>query len=277
MKRKQIFSIVILCSLVVLFWGCAQETNVATPTKSEGLALMPAPHPSLRTREEIVDFSRSDLAPAGFIFPEDLRVMGEAKDVLTFLPSEDGNYSKHYYAYIVTDQNDVYYQVSISHLGKPGPDLSSKLKLTEQILSKNVEMKDMRCLEAKESGWIVRQDIRYFYIHGKLCGLTFYVGDIEIAIEYYYQENEHSPIGEEDTFLSKLLSVNDEKAYEAVEEVRWVILWRNIGKWLIPTGIGVGVVALGATGFAIWKKKKRKAADKPESPEPQPVDTPQQT
>ena len=99
------------------------------------------------------------------------------------------------------------------------------------------------------------------------------VGD-DIELKLYI--GDPYPMDGEDTFMRRLLSFSEEEALTAVNELEAKIPARwGSSRWLIPTGIGLVVVALGATGFVVWKKKKRKVANKPESPEPQPVDTPE--
>ena len=114
-------------------------------------------------------------------------------------------------------------------------------------------MVNMLRLETTDTGWITCGKIKYFYLHGKLETIIFNVGDIEFSLKYISGIKDYPEDGA-NTFLKKLLSTNERESSAAVEKFSLVILCRGIGKWLIPTGIGVGVVALGVTGFVVWKK-----------------------
>jgi hypothetical protein len=151
-------------------------------------------------------------------------------------------------------------------------------------------MTSMRYIETPEpikgTAYIERCGVVYCY--GKdnyLNEIILYVDDVRMSIDAFCTGENPYPENQQETFYAKLLSLSDEVVLDALDELKEAIYARwggkeripSIGKWLIPTGIGVGVVALGATGFVVWKKKKRKATNTTESPEPQPVDTPQQT
>ena len=263
---------VLLCILLVILAGCSLNTEEVTFTKQPDQSRTIPNDPRLNTREEIESFSKSELAPAGFVMPEDLRILGEVSDVVIFLPGKDG-YTYRRYLYSGVDQNDVEFTVGISHYGFPGVALSTNLEITQQEFSASSGMTDMTKLEERKSGWIVKNNARYFYTKGKLTSVIIYANGIEFDIKYY-NDGKPYPMNEEDTWLCKVLSLDNAKATSAVNEFRWAIFSRDIWKWLILAG---AVVALGATGFVIWKKKKRKAtvnkADElTTEPQPQPAD-----
>ena len=272
---KRFIYYMLLCVLLLLLPGCCKNVNettpIANPEEYEEVRGMPK-DPRLNTREEIEAFAKSELAPDGFVMPEDLRVVGEVTDTVIFLPGKDG-YTYRRYLYSGVDQNDVEFTVGISHYGFPGVALSTNLEITQQEFAASSGMTDMMKLEERKSGWIVKNNVRYFYTKGKLTSVIIYANGIEFDIKYY-NDGKPYPMNEEDTWLCKVLSLDNAKATSAVNEFRWAIFRRDIWKWLIPTGI---VIVLGVTGFVVWKKKKRKATNTTESPEPQPVDTPQQT
>ena len=272
--KKILYIVLVVCIPFMLLTACGTpkaDKTLATNSvsiKEQSLIV----YPSL-DKEEIQGFAESELAPEGFVVPGDLKLFGSVPIGVTFLPEDhQQDFSYRVYRYNLRDANGEELWIDISHCGVPGWNTKSMMEFFPQTnLSVTSGMKDMFLLETEDTGWIYRNDASYYYIHGKLNTVIFYAGDIEFAITYMPE----NPMDGEDTLLKRMLSINEGEASAAIKEFRWVILCRGIGKWLVPTGIGVGVVALGVTGFVVWKKKKRKATNTTESPEPQPVDTPE--
>lgn len=246
--------------LILLFTGCSKKVDKAllTTALASGNQVRMTPNdPRLNTREEIKAFSKSELAPDGFVMPEDLSAFGEIADAVTFLPWHDG-YSYRRYAYGGTDPNGINFGVVVSHYGFPGPALSGHLEITQAELSVTSGMENMQRLDSKESGRIIRDDIHYIYTNGSLYSIIIYADGIEFEISFSSGAKGY-PMDGADTFLKKLLAIHEKEASAAVKEFRFAIISRDAKNWLIPAGIGLGVVALGVAGFVIRKKKKARS------------------
>jgi hypothetical protein len=271
---KKLICVLLSVLLLFLMVGCAKKGTFNEYTY-DGMFITPRPIYA-ETKEEIEELAKHERAPAGFLKPDDLRVIGEPEQRIAYYSNSGLDFTLYF-----NDANEVRITVRMRYEENYTPSKSTK-KVTDGMTS-------MRYIETPEpikgTAYIERCGVVYCY--GKdnyLNEIILYVDDVRMSIDAFCTGENPYPENQQETFYAKLLSLSDEVVLDALDELKEAIYARwggkeripSIRKWLIPIGIGVGVVALGATGFVVWKKKKRKATNTTESPEPQPVDTPQQ-
>ena len=265
---KKLLCLLFIAVLLFALNGCTQTRTRDENNTGSGM-------PNIKwfeTKEEIATFNEtieeSDWVPENFVKPDEWTAIGE----LEFFGFSTRQYSLRHIIVYVKDANGIKISLHMSYGESYSPYGNAQLSVTDGMAS-------MQYLETSQSGSVERCGVLYVYDNGWLSDITFYLDDIRINMSASGCTSENPyPEDQQETFYKKLLSLSDEEVMEAIRELKTSVgIRKDNRKWLIPTGIGVGVVALGATGFVVWKKKKRKAANKPESPEPQPVDTPQQT
>lgn len=225
------------------------------------------------TEEEIRAFGASDKAPKNFVDYSAVSMIGELVQMEYSYYYNDKPYTC--YDYVLVDKNGYKIRIKVSHDGDYMDRLGEEL-VTE---AEKINMTSMHGpVATKESKWIKRGHVGYLYQFQNLQIVSWMVGD---DIELKLHIGDPYPMDGEDTFMRRLLSFSEEEALTAVNELEAKIPahWGG-SRWLIPTGIGLVVVALGATGFVVWKKKKRKATtNKPDNSatetQPQSVDIPE--
>ena len=283
---KKIITFLIIFSCVpVLFGGCSQKQAASMATTGDTNVCAYYEWPRLLTEEDIAAFAAGKLtfdgvgAIEGFVDYDAIRIIGdltadlgeERKGGLNVQP-----YRRDWYNYYLTDANGYIFKLGVVHPGQA--------KDTEEA-GKEKNKKDISAIECGESGFVEQYGIVKKYAHfQKLTEIWIYVDDVKIVVSSVDGDQvglKDYPTEGEKTILCRLINGTESEIRSAVREFEdWFFAHspsRNIRRLLPPIGIGTAVVALGVTGFVVWKKKKRKAANKPESPEPQPVDTPQQT
>lgn len=264
---KKVICILLSAVLLFLLSSCTPKETVNTSqngvSKNEPSELIRLTY--LKTREEIEAFAKSDMAPSGFIMPDDLSAIGKPEQYVAYYKG----YCRQFDMY-VTDANNI--RVDIDIVYEVQEKFWDNVDSKSEIISISDGMATMQYIEQQRTSLILRGDnknVGYFYVQGWLDLVLIYIDDVEIRIEPGYPHGKENPYPEDqaETFYTRLLSLSDDVAMEAIHELEVSIHARWGGKeripsknWLLPAGIGIGVVALGATGFVVWKKKRRKAA-----------------
>ena len=282
---KKMMCILLVAVLLFLLSSCTPKETVNTSqngiSKNGPSELIRLTY--LKTREEIEAFAKSDMAPSGFIMPDDLSAIGKPEQHVAYYKG----YCRQFRMY-VTDANNI--RVDIDIVYEVQEKFWDNADSKSEIINVSDGMTSMQYIEQQRTSLILRgdnQNVGYFYVQGWLDAVFVYIDDVEITIEPGYPHGKENPYpeGQAETFYTGLLSLSDDVAMEAVGELEAAIFARwdgkeripSSGNWLIPAGIGLGAVVVVVTGIVFWKKKKRKAtvnkADKPTTePQLQPAD-----
>ena len=265
---KKLICVLLSIALLFLLTGCDKKE---VENSDDGTFISWVPR-YFETEEIITIFSRSDLAPAGFIKPDDLRIIGKPEQKVAVTGPGYCDFRMFF-----TDANEVRINLRLVY-GKSYKRYKTDSSVTDGMTS-------MQYLETKSGAYIERCGVRYCYRDGWLYQVVFYVDDIQMTMQVSCTSKNPYPEDQQETFYTRLLSLSDEVVLDALEELKEAIYTRwggkerkpSVGKWLIPTGIGLGAAVVVVTGIVFWKKKKRKAtvnkADEPTTePQPQPAD-----
>ena len=295
MKKVFVLLVVALC-LFFLFLGCTRNESDAVVTRNPDKYISFGSF-LIATEENIKAYAEGNLeipgdfqaADGSFVNYDAIKIIGsvdwQADDdtrggLLLWPPAyyhyyfNDNTYA---YTYFLEDTNGYVFKMEIVHPGVYQDEI--KAYISDSI--KDATPNQRTPTEVIESGGVYKN----YTIGGELCEIFFFIDDLVFRINPYISDPSETsfvnyPKEGEKTILYRFINGTESEIRSAVREFEdWFFAHspsRNIRRLLPPIGIGTAVAALGATGFVVWRKKKRKAANKPESPEPQPVDTPQQ-
>ena len=284
MKKTLIFLITFSCVLMLL-GGCSQEQAASIAATGDTNVYISHEWPRMTTEEEIAAFAAGKLtfdgvgAIEGFVDYDAIRIIG--KLAVNYGEGREGGlsvqpYRRDWYNYYLTDANGYVFELGIVHPGQTKDTYETE---------KEKNKKDISAIVRGESGFVEQYGIVKKYAHSqKLIEIWLYIDDLKFVISSVEGDKvglRDYPKEGEETILYRLINGTESEVRSAVREFEdWFFAHspsRNLRRWLPPIGIGTAVVALGATGFVVWKKKKRKATvNKTEEPttepQPQPAD-----
>lgn len=158
---------------------------------------------SYRTIKEIDAYAALESTPRVFVHPKTLSVVGEFGGYLYFPP----NNSHYHYQYNLIDANQYEFTFKVSHYVEEEVD---------KILEPIGKRENMLLSGGTESGWILQNDVKYWYAGGKLLSMRWYVDGIEFAV--VFDEIGCYPTDGADTFIKKLLSTSENEVDSALRE-----------------------------------------------------------
>jgi len=209
MKRM----ILVIILLLAMLTACAGPGT--TPTEpSKQIEFINTGGPIIiKTIEEYNTFITTDThLPSDLPLYEDLAYLGEFN---RFYYNDLLSNQFHSFSYVFTDANQVRFKVDILYYHKSTDIILNLPRVTvtddmESMLSINDTSISSKCIE--------RCGLYYSYVVGELSLICLYTNNMTYFISFYDADMSAYPANGQETFMSRLLSMDDEVVNAAVAE-----------------------------------------------------------
>lgn len=201
----KVLSTIAVILFLMSFCGCATGYNEPLKSNLSEYAQSMPRRVSFKTLEEIDAYAIKEDTPEEFVHYDEISLLGDFAGYMVFL-TPDVNYT---YLYSLVDQNQCRISVTVTHFGN---------KEVGNILEMNGNMDSMLLSGGTESGWILRNGMKYAYAGGKLITIRWYVDNIEFTLSL--DKPGCYPMDGESTFTKALLSTSDDEVNSAIKEFK---------------------------------------------------------
>jgi len=213
---KNTLLLVIVFALTLLT-ACTKTENVPTVnTSPSGYVDISIPNGSHSSLEEYRTFIATDTRlREDFVYYEDLSLLGDFRSLVCL--NFDSTFCFNGYMYSFIDANEFIYATDVMHYIDNNELIDSlrRVSVTEDMES----MKSIAITEG--AACIERCDLQYLYSGGKLICIRLYTDNMTYTFSFTYMnimDILEYPLDAETTFVSRLLSMDDEVVNAAVAE-----------------------------------------------------------